>query len=819
MIRPGRRLPITHGSITHGAIRRSAVVVGFGIALLGALALGGDPASAAPRKAVARPPVGRIDLAWGTPGTVRAVGWMVDPDTSAPLQLWMSIDSRLVIGTADRPRGNLPRSLKRFGTRHGYDISVNGVAAGVHQVCVAAVNKGAGPPLQLVGCANVDVPPALPLGTIDSVTPTPGEQIRIRGWALDVGNVFPVEVRLTVDDREVSRRRAVSSLPGLAWFFPAHGPNHAFDVTTAAGPGRHRVCLSSENFDDGPASVSLGCREVDIADQSPIGALDGLAVTSGAGSATIQVTGRAGDPDATSPSTVRTVATSATLGESTSTSTANGGAISTGLGVGPGTWTVCPTVINQGNGRDRQVGCGTVDVSDRRPGGSLTSVAPAGSSGVRVRGTATDPDGSGVVSVRVSVDGVLRNTVPAAPGYDVTVNGLADGGHRVCVVGVDRPGSSVGVTGDRAWPCGSVIVGPTSVGSTGTSGPSTPVGPPPGHPLDTIDRDAGVSVALPDGSTFWVFGDSLARNADGSLRYFVNNTAAWARPGQPSVTRDAVVGDQPVLFAPPTPTDPPCVAPSIHQAFWPLSAVAVPNGGGTTRVVVYLEKICLGDAPLQFSGREIAVVDWIYDPSHPPDGLPVRSTLVSGAVFPRHGFGSAAVVGMDGRIYAYSCDPPAEGCEVARVSPSSVGDPAAYRYYDGSGWQADPAAAAPMELPVGPGSEGANLPVASFGIAHDDAADRYVMAYMPWPGIGDTALVRIAETPEGPWSPAVPVHLNGCDDAAGGSRHFCYAVAPQPQLSTPDHVGIGYYDQLVAVVPDRGSYVVVNVPFVIVEVP
>ena len=803
--------------------RRGAFAARLGIAAfalaavttVATLGLGTGAAAAAPVGTNA--PVGRIDLAWGTPGTVRAVGWMVDPDTSASLQVWMSIDSRLVIATADVPRRDLPASLRRFGTRHGYDISVNGVAAGVHQVCVAAVNKGSGPPLQLVGCANVDVPPALPMGAIDTVTPVPGESARVRGWALDVGNTFPVEVRLAVDGREVARQRATSSVPGLAWFFPRHGANHGFDLTVAAAPGTHEFCLTSENFDGAPASVLVACRWVAIADQSPIGALDDVTLISGDGTATIRASGRAGDPDGPTPTLVRTRATSTALGESIGTSPAPGANYRTDLAVGPGSWTVCSTAINQGNGVDRPIGCRTIEVADRRPAGSVTGVDPTSASAVRVRGTATDPDGSGAVSVRVSIDGTLRSTTSANSTFDVTVSGLAAGDHRVCVVAVDRPGSVIGVIGDRTLPCGSVILGPTSIGSTGGTGAPTRVGPPAGHPLESIDRDAGVSVALPDGSMFWVFGDSLARNADGSLRYFVNNTAAWARPGQPTVTRDAVVGNQPVLFAAPTPTNPPCAPPDIHPVFWPLSAVAVPNGGGTTRVVVYLEKICLGDAPLQFAGREIAVVDWIYDPAHPPDGLPIQSTLVAASVFPTHGFGSAAVLGTDGRIYTYSCDPPEQGCEVARVAPASVGDPTAYRYWDGAGWQADPASAVAMDMPGGPGSEGPNLPVASFGIAFDAAADRYVMAYMPWPGIGDTGLVRVAQSPQGPWSAAVPVHLNGCNDAADGQRYFCYAVAPQPQSSTAGHVAIGYYDQLVAIVPDRGAYVVVNVPFVIVE--
>ena len=103
-------------------------------------------------------------------------------------------------------------------------------------------------------------------------------------------------------------------------------------------------------------------------------------------------------------------------------------------------------------------------------------------------------------------------------------------------------------------------------------------------------------------------------------------------------------------------------------------------------------------------------------------------------------------------------------------------------------------------------------------VTWDEVHDVYVMAYSPWPGFTDRIFVRVATAPEGPWSDVVTVALPGCNDTIGTTGFYCYAGTVQPALSEPGLLGLGYYDQLVAVGPNRGQYVTVKVPFKVVLV-
>ncbi|HKY16894.1 MAG TPA: hypothetical protein VJM33_18350, partial [Microthrixaceae bacterium] len=106
-----------------------------------------------------------------------------------------------------------------------------------------------------------------------------------------------------------------------------------------------------------------------------------------------------------------------------------------------------------------------------------------------------------------------------------------------------------------------------------------------------------------------------------------------------------------------------------------------------------------------------------------------------------------------------------------------------------------------------------NHPVASLSVTYDDVHDLYVMVYSPWPGFTDRVIVRAAVSPEGPWTPPMEVVLPGCVDSVGGRGFYCYAGSAQPQFSSPGLLGVGYYDQLIALSPERGGYLVVTVPF------
>jgi len=267
-----------------------------------------------------------------------------------------------------------------------------------------------------------------------------------------------------------------------------------------------------------------------------------------------------------------------------------------------------------------------------------------------------------------------------------------------------------------------------------------------------------------------------------------------------------------------------CPAATPTQVMWPLSAVAVPQSATVDRVIAYFQNICLGPN-LTTASRGVAVVQWTYDRTAPPVDQSVTGTVVTQQLFPTNTYGNAAVVGSDGFLYAYACFGPAGGgwpdaygpCKVARVAPASAGNSSAYTYWNGSSFVADAAQAAAMVLPNA--AAGVNNPVASLTVTFDAAHDVYVMGYSPWPGFTDTITIRVASSPQGPWSAPVDIKLPGCADSIGGAGFYCYAGTVQPQFSVAPSgagdglLGIGYYDQLVAVGPDRGSYQVVTVPF------
>ena len=340
-----------------------------------------------------------------------------------------------------------------------------------------------------------------------------------------------------------------------------------------------------------------------------------------------------------------------------------------------------------------------------------------------------------------------------------------------------------------------------------------------GSPLAGIDRDAGISVELSDGSVMWLFGDTAIKEPNGRLRFFVIGTAAWASADEPTVTRDFVdASGRPTVFATPTADFPACPAGTPIAGMWPASAVAH-RVGNRDRIVVWLENICLGDGA-RGAGVGMSVAEVWYDPPDPPDGEPVTAKILNQHLFPRRGFGLAATLGDNHDAYVYACDadmtarfPTEYGpCHVAVVDLDEVADPAKYRVWSGGdSWKPTTQDRA-GELAMPSSSPVNQYPIGSVSVSRDPAAGRYVMVYSPWPGTTTEMAVRFASRPEGPWTDPTIVRLDGCHDTVAGVTYFCYAASAQSAFSEPGRLGIGYYDRSIANFPVRGSYLVTTVP-------
>lgn len=346
-----------------------------------------------------------------------------------------------------------------------------------------------------------------------------------------------------------------------------------------------------------------------------------------------------------------------------------------------------------------------------------------------------------------------------------------------------------------------------------------PVGPPAGHQLDPLDRDAGVNARLRDGSMIWFFGDTGQRAPDGGLATFTVGTAAWAPADAPFETMDYADDGAPVAFARPTEAFPPCPPSSPVAGMWPL-ATAVEQRGDRDRVVLWMQNICLGSSTVAAT-RGVSVGEWYYDPDAPPVDERIEVTVLNQVVFDDSSLGGAAFVD-DGRVVVYGCDippspldPAAYGpCRVARVDFDDVADRDAYEVWTGGETWTAGAEATPMELAST--VEAAPGPAGPLTVMPLPGTDRFVMGYTPWPGFIDVVAVRVADRPEGPWSDPQFVQLPECG-VAGRQDRPCYGSNLQPAFSSERELAIGYQDPFVAEDPIRGSFLVGSVPFEMAE--
>jgi len=112
------------------------------------------------RRVVAdRHPVGHIDSVTAAAGAVTVTGWALDPDTAQPIAVHVYVGGRGVPVTASGQRPDLARVFPPYGPAHGFTATVRGLPAGVHPVCVYAINVGPGTTNPLIGgtCRTVRV--------------------------------------------------------------------------------------------------------------------------------------------------------------------------------------------------------------------------------------------------------------------------------------------------------------------------------------------------------------------------------------------------------------------------------------------------------------------------------------------------------------------------------------------------------------------------------------------------------------------------------------------------------------------------------------
>jgi hypothetical protein len=207
-------------------------------------------------------PFGALDSADPTgPGTATLKGWAIDPDTASSIDVHVYVDGVFKIATtANGSRPDVGAFFPGYGDNHGYDVSIDGLAAGNHNVCAYSINQGVGTN-RLIACATAATGAGPPFGTFDAVTRS-GDGVRVAGWGIDPDTTSAIDLHVYIDGVFRIVTTANTSRPDVGAFFPGYGNNHGLDAQIpSVTAGTHTVCVFGINVAIGANSV-IGCRSI-----------------------------------------------------------------------------------------------------------------------------------------------------------------------------------------------------------------------------------------------------------------------------------------------------------------------------------------------------------------------------------------------------------------------------------------------------------------------------------------------------------------------------------------------------------------------------
>ena len=250
------------------------------------LTFSGLPAAAA----AGADPIGNIEVVERTPAGVHIRGWTVDPSKSNPTAVDVYVNGVGFAWTiANHSRPDVSAAFAAAGADHGFDTTLP-IEGG--QVCLYAINIGAGSRNPLLGCRTVPGPN--PSAHVEVISRQP-DGLHLRGWSVDPDSANPTRVDVYANGVGVAHLSASVSRPDVGAAFPGYGGAHGFD-TVLPGVGGN-VCVYAINLGAG-ANTALGCRS--FLGPNPVGSLDRVSrVPSG-----LRVQGWALDADTTASAMV-----------------------------------------------------------------------------------------------------------------------------------------------------------------------------------------------------------------------------------------------------------------------------------------------------------------------------------------------------------------------------------------------------------------------------------------------------------------------------------------------------------------------------------
>jgi murein DD-endopeptidase MepM/ murein hydrolase activator NlpD len=205
-------------------------------------------------------PFGSFEGTGIVPGGFQIGGWVIDPNTSEPVVVHTYTDGQLsAVITADLTRPDVEAAYPAFGDKHGYGTTIT-ASTGTHNVCVYAVNVGAGAD-SLLGCRQV-VLDGNPIGNLESVT-VDGAQMQVSGWTLDPDTASPIAANIYINGLFAGTTNATVDRSEIGAQYPAYGSAHGFSATLQPIAGDSQVCAYGVNVNGGTDKL-LGCKTVRV---------------------------------------------------------------------------------------------------------------------------------------------------------------------------------------------------------------------------------------------------------------------------------------------------------------------------------------------------------------------------------------------------------------------------------------------------------------------------------------------------------------------------------------------------------------------------
>ncbi|MDN4172143.1 hypothetical protein QWY28_04240 [Nocardioides sp. SOB77] len=284
--------------------------------------------------------------------------------------------------------------------------------------------------------------------------------------------------------------------------------------------------------------------------------------------------------------------------------------------------------------------------------------------------------------------------------------------------------------------------------------------------------DVGAQAELQDGRSVWLFGDTL-RGTGGEQR-FVRNSMLVVEPGCLQVVVPAGGG---------------AVIPDRDRevGYWPMSVVATPRPGYDL-VTVTAQRVRSTDRDDAFGFENLgpAVALFVVPAGGTPQ-LVDRVDVGPDSPDPTRPMWGAATALGDGWLHLYgtarpdTAAPTGFSLRVARVRPVDVLEPDRWRYWDGTAWVADPAAAA--ELVPAEGGTSQTLTVFERDGTWHAFSKRGEF-------LGSDLVFWTAPGPTGPFTAQPPVAALPSDSTTGALRYM--PLAHPDLIPRPGSVVVSY---------------------------